>query len=94
MRRRELKQFGFVLGLMLALLASSSGACLCSHHRGKAAETETPACHGYGTESRDEKTASGDSSTETVNTSFSEGECCCVQRSVPKIVAKSESVKL
>jgi len=95
MRMRELKQFSLILGLMLSLVVSSLGACVCSHHQ-EQAKTETPSCHSHAAEdaaNHAEQTNDADSSAETINTMLSEGDACCCAESAPKVVTKSETVK-
>ncbi|HEX8251158.1 MAG TPA: hypothetical protein VF599_23490 [Pyrinomonadaceae bacterium] len=88
---RELKQFSLILGLMLSLVASSLGACVCSHHQEKA-KTEAPSCHSQAAEDAAddaEQTNETDSPAETVTG----GDACCCVQPAPKVVTKSETVK-
>lgn len=90
--RREIKQFGFVPGLMLLLFVSSFGVCICPHHREKAA-AEALSCRSHASEAAPQATTSNDSAAQTAPASVSGDECCCVQSNAPKIAAQPESVK-
>ncbi|HEX8734475.1 MAG TPA: hypothetical protein VF721_04080 [Pyrinomonadaceae bacterium] len=91
---QTLKQFVLISCCVLSLLASSVSACICPHHREKTL-TEAPSCHSHAAENvaAVEQTNNADSP-ETINTSASEADACCCVQPAPKVVAKSENVKL
>lgn len=86
-RIRTIKQFILILCCTLSLFASSVAACACSHHLEKT-EIEAQSCHEHS-----ENTEVKRGSSETIQTTISEGECFCVQPA-PKLIAKSEKVKI
>ena len=88
---RAYKQFVLIFCCMLSLFVSSVSACACSHHQEKP-KTEVTSCHGH-TEEANAESSRDNNSSETIQTIISEGKCFCIQSS-PKVIAKSEKVKI
>jgi len=91
MNSAQLKQFTVSFLVVLSLFVSSVSACTCSHHQEKV-EVDVSACHQHSPEAKAEQHP-GTNVSEEIQTVISETECCCVQPA-PKVVAKSESVKI
>ena len=90
---QTLKQFVLISCCVLSLLASSVSACICPHHQEKTL-TEAPSCHSHATENAAAEQTNDADSPETIKTSASEADACCCVQPAPKVVAKSETVKL
>ena len=90
MNSERLKQFTVSLLVVLSLFVSSVSACTCSHHQEKV-EVDVSSCHQHSPEAKAEQ--HHDTQSKKIQSIISETECCCIQPA-PKVVAKSESLKI
>lgn len=91
MKSERLKQFGLAFCLVVSLFVSSVSACTCSHHPEKI-ETEVSSCHGHSETSPAEQNQKVDLD-KNAQSLVSQDVCCCAEPS-PKVVAKSETLKI
>jgi hypothetical protein len=91
MKNQRLKQFTVSLLVVLSLFVSSVSACTCAHHQEKV-EADVSSCHQHSPKAEAEQQF-GTNPFEKIQSVISETECCCIQPA-PKVVAKSESIKI
>ncbi len=91
MKNQRLKQFAASFLVVLSLFVSSFAAvCTCSHEH----EQATKNCHSEHLNSHEiSGEHSHEPSTEILETSVSQSDCCCVQPA-PKVSAKIENLKI
>jgi hypothetical protein len=91
MKSVRLKQFGLAFCLVVSLFVSSVSACTCSHHPEKV-EIEVSSCrqHSETIQTGQHHKANLDENAQSL---VSQDECCCIEPA-PKVVAKSETLKI
>ena len=91
MKSARLKQLGLAFCLMVSLFVSSISACTCSHHPEKV-ETEVSSCHGH-SETRQTEQHQKANLDENAQSLVPQDACCCAEPA-PKVIAKSETLKI
>lgn len=91
-KSEKIKQFSVSILVVLSLFVSSVAACCCAHHQEKQ-EIETASCHFQASEPAAEEHQNSEIKNDSQGRQINI-PCECLFESAPKIIAKSENVKV
>ncbi len=100
MKSTRLRQLSLAFCLLVSLFVSSVSACACSHHpeNVETVKAESSSCHQHSEKETERDVVKAEQQQDIISDENAQSivpidECCCIQ-AFPRIVAKSETIKI